>query len=545
MIRPLLLCIPALALTLCLIACSGGSSSSPLSITTAALPNGVTSSAYNVTLAASGGFGPYVWSLASGALPAGLSLSAAGVISGTPTAAGTSSFTVSVTDSHQPVNRTTATFSLAVHDPLQITTSNLSAGSSGVFYSATLAATGGVSPYSWMITQGSLPQGLTLNASSGIISGTPTTSGTESFTVQVSDSQTPAATTTASLSIAVNPAPAHSGALYVQGPATLGDNSQVAGFAIAKDGSLSALATLPEAFYTLNLAASSKLPLLFTTEGPSTVHSLLVNPDYSVSTYSSTTLPTGAAGVDQVSVDPTGADLYVSGGIDTNGTLGVTVVTADGAFTTVGTVAIPNVAGPAMVFTPDGKLGFISTCNTANASGNLLSYVRNSDGTLSPAGSISTSSGACLRALAVSADGKYLASDEVQVYSIAVNGTLTPVLASPFKVTFDGRDILLSLSWDASGSYLIVAGWTALGIFDIDGGIGVLSFSGTALTQTVPLTGGAMAQVQRTGSFVYAMPESYTCGACGNILGFNFQNGQLTPLPGSPYANGAGTMVIY
>jgi hypothetical protein len=548
MIRRLLLCLLALSLTLSFIACgSGGSSStSPLTITTSTLPAGVINAPYNVTLVAAGGATPYAWSLLSGNLPAGLSLSRAGVISGTPSAAGTSSFSVAVADSQHPPSIATATLSLAVSAALQITTSNLVGGSIGVGYSQTLAATGGLSPYSWMITQGSLPQGLMLNASGGVISGTPAGSGTSTFTVQVSDSETPAATATTSLSIVINTAPTRSSALYLQGLMPLGDNSQVAGFAIAKDGSLSALTTLPEGFFTLTLTASPKLPLLFTTQGPGTVDSLLVNPDYSLSAYSSITLETGATGFFAPAVDPTGADLYLLGGIDAGGSPGVTIVTADGSFNPVGTVAIPNISGPATVFTPDGTLAFVSTC--AGNLGNLLSFVRNSDGTLRPAGSIATSSGGCLGTLAVSADGKYLASDEVQVYNIAVNGTLTPVLASPFTVTLDGNSIRIpatSLSWDASGSYLIVAGWAALGVFNIDGGVGVLSFSGTDLTQTAPLTGGAMAQVQRTGSFVYAMPESYTCGACGNILGFSFQNGQLTPLPGSPYSNASGTMAIY
>jgi hypothetical protein len=71
----------------------------PLSITTASLPSITVGTPYSVTLSASGGVLPYTWSVSSGALPAGLSLSPAGVISGTPTAQGTSSFTVAVTDS--------------------------------------------------------------------------------------------------------------------------------------------------------------------------------------------------------------------------------------------------------------------------------------------------------------------------------------------------------------------------------------------------------------------------------------------------------------
>jgi Putative Ig domain len=88
--------------------------------------------------------------------------------------------------------------------PLKITTTSLPNGSLGAVYpSTTLQATGGVQPYTWTITMGSLPPGLTLT--NGVISGTPTgtTTGTSSFTVQVSDSETPAMTETASLSITI------------------------------------------------------------------------------------------------------------------------------------------------------------------------------------------------------------------------------------------------------------------------------------------------------------------------------------------------------
>ncbi len=80
---------------------------SPLSITTASLPNGTVGTAYSQPLAAGGGTGTYTWSLASGSLPPGLVLSTAGVLAGTPTASGTYPFTVKVTDSASPAQGVT------------------------------------------------------------------------------------------------------------------------------------------------------------------------------------------------------------------------------------------------------------------------------------------------------------------------------------------------------------------------------------------------------------------------------------------------------
>jgi hypothetical protein len=86
----------------------------PPSVSTTTLPAGTVSTPYSATLVASGGTAPYTWSVTTGTLPAGLTLSAAGAISGTPTAAGTSTFTVTVSDSSSPVLTATQTLVIQV-----------------------------------------------------------------------------------------------------------------------------------------------------------------------------------------------------------------------------------------------------------------------------------------------------------------------------------------------------------------------------------------------------------------------------------------------
>jgi hypothetical protein len=182
----------------------------PLSITTSALGVGVDGSSYSQTLQATGGVSPYSWAVTTGSLPAGLSLnSSTGVISGTPTGSGTT-FTVTVTDSETPTAQTaTKQLTITVNPQLAVTTSSLQSGTVGTAYSQTLAATGGITPYSWAITSGSLPSGLTLNASTGAITGTPTgpQTGVISFTVTVTDSESPAKTASANLSITISAPP--------------------------------------------------------------------------------------------------------------------------------------------------------------------------------------------------------------------------------------------------------------------------------------------------------------------------------------------------
>ena len=174
--------------------------SGPLSVTTTTLANANEGHSYLTTLGATGGTTPYSWSLTSGSLPAGLSLDAStGVISGTPSSAGTSTFTVTVTDANAIT--ASASLSLVVVAPLCVTTTKVANVAVGQSYLTTLGATGGTTPYSWSLTSGSLPAGLSLDASTGVISGTPSSAGTSTFTVTVTDAN--AITASASLDIVV------------------------------------------------------------------------------------------------------------------------------------------------------------------------------------------------------------------------------------------------------------------------------------------------------------------------------------------------------
>ena len=151
-----------------------------LTVTTTALPNGTIGLGYSQPLAATGGTAPYTWS-ASG-LPAGLAInSSTGVLSGIPTAAGTQTVSVTVTDAVQgsATVRTTLTI-----DALTISTpSPLPSGFTNVPYSTALTVAGNPTPLTWTVASGTLPAGLNLSATSGVISGTPTVAGSSTFTI--------------------------------------------------------------------------------------------------------------------------------------------------------------------------------------------------------------------------------------------------------------------------------------------------------------------------------------------------------------------------
>ncbi|MGB4784645.1 MAG: putative Ig domain-containing protein [Candidatus Acidiferrum sp.] len=178
----------------------------PLSITTTSLPNGAFNTAYNATISATGGIAPYTFSLdaASSPLPAGLTLTNSnnqGVLSGTPTTAGTTNnIIIDVKDSEQPavIQKMTYSITISAAGVSITTTSPLPGATLSSAYNTQLTATGGVLPYTWSLATGSaLPAGLTLNSASpsATISGTPTATGTFQFTVKVTDSATPTPST--------------------------------------------------------------------------------------------------------------------------------------------------------------------------------------------------------------------------------------------------------------------------------------------------------------------------------------------------------------
>ncbi|WP_279387970.1 choice-of-anchor U domain-containing protein [Thiobaca trueperi] len=159
------------------------------SLATPSLNSGVVGVPYAMQLVASGGHvttaTPYRFN-ATG-LPAGFSLSTTGLLSGTGNTAATSSVVITVTDA---LNQTSPpqTLPLSLVNQLTVATTSLPAGLANARYEQTLEAVGGQTPYAWSLFSGSLPAGLTLDAATGELSGTPTDLGASApFTIRVTD----------------------------------------------------------------------------------------------------------------------------------------------------------------------------------------------------------------------------------------------------------------------------------------------------------------------------------------------------------------------
>ncbi|MDH3644518.1 MAG: PQQ-dependent sugar dehydrogenase, partial [Gammaproteobacteria bacterium] len=173
---------------------------SDLGISTVRLTNAFIDVPYNETLSATGGAAPYQWSVVDGTLPTGMTLDAlTGTLAGSALATGTSVFTVQVQDAEFATVKRVLRLTITTA-PLVIDSDSLPETTISSAYSADLEANGGTQPYSWAVTSGSLPSGITLSTD-GTLSGTATEQGLFSFAATVTDADGSQATQNLELSV--------------------------------------------------------------------------------------------------------------------------------------------------------------------------------------------------------------------------------------------------------------------------------------------------------------------------------------------------------
>jgi hypothetical protein len=308
-----------------------------IATTAGALAGGIIGTPYSVALAGAGGITPFAWSITKGALPAGLALNATtGVISGIPTAPGSASFTVTLTDSGSPALTAAAAYTLAVaYSALTISTATLPGGTAGTAYTAALAASGGTGTgYTWSVTSGTglSAAGLSLTPA-GVLTGTPSAAETAApFTVKVTDSYGDTASATLALTI-VYPAitiaatPLPSGTYGVPYAATLsatGGSGTPYTWTVTSGTGLSAVGlTLSSAGVLTGTPTAEETSGAFTVKvtdsyGDTAAATLSLTIDYPVLTVTTASLPAGITGTAYT------ATLAASGGSKTGYTWAVT-----------------------------------------------------------------------------------------------------------------------------------------------------------------------------------------------------------------------------
>ena len=363
-------------LTLTIAASSTGS----LSVTTASLPNGQVNTAYIATLTAIGGTTPYSWSLTAGTLPAGITLNTStGVLSGTPTTAvSATSLTFTATDTSSPVQTKSVTLSLTISPvTLAISTTSLTNGVVGTAYSATLAATGGTTPYTWTLSSGSLPAGLALNSSTGVLSGTPAaTASATPLMFTVTDSSTPALSKPVSLTLTIASALTITTTSLPNGlegtsyTATLAATGGTTPYSWTQNsGSLPTGLSFNASTATISgtpTATASATPLTYTvTDASSPVQTKSVPLTMTISTSSITVSvsPRGAGLVtgQTLSITPTTSD---SGGVNWTATGSSCTGSACGTFSST-----TSLTGVAVTYTAPGTAGVYTVTATSASNG--------------------------------------------------------------------------------------------------------------------------------------------------------------------------------
>ncbi len=175
--------------------CSGDGSTYPLnigcqviSVTNPGTNTGTVNVAFSQTFTSGNAIAPVVFSLNSGTLPAGITLNAStGVLSGTPTQTGSFPISIKVTDANGCFGIGT-TYTLTIScQIITVTNPGTNTGTVNVAFSQTFTAGNAIAPVTFSLNSGSLPAGITLNASTGVLSGTPTQTGSFPITIKATD----------------------------------------------------------------------------------------------------------------------------------------------------------------------------------------------------------------------------------------------------------------------------------------------------------------------------------------------------------------------
>jgi sugar lactone lactonase YvrE len=326
---------------------------------------------------------------------------------------------------------------LLVVSPPTLTSPSQLHGMAGATFSQTLTGGGGHGPYSWAIASGQLPAGLKLNATTGAVTGTPTTAGTSSVTVRITDQSLPTAQiATATISITIDPAIVP--AVYVAN----GGNGTVTSYAIGGSGNLAPLATFPRTGFGLNAPAGITIaPSGRVYIANSGNNSVTGHPPGAAAPFVTdlTGSATGLQGPAALALDAAGR-LYVAN--EPANAITVYAPGADGSASPIATITGPDtgISGPdALAIDSAGRLWVAES-----GSNSLTQYAPGANGDAKPLTTIAGSATGLNtpRGLAQDAAGDLLVTNQyghtVTTYAPGTSGNAFP------KATLGGSSTMLS-----------------------------------------------------------------------------------------------------
>jgi large repetitive protein len=492
-------------------------------------------SAYSVTLAASGGITPYTWALTSGTLPSCLSVTSAGVISGTITAscAGTySDLVFTVTDSGTPTALTaTQTLSMTLAAATAITFSGAvpATATYGAAYTGSAAATGGAGALAYKLSSGSLPAGLSLNASTGAVTGTPAAVGSSTFAIEAYDGYGDAATQ--SYTITVNQAtPTLSFAAI--STKTYGD----AAFAVSASSASTGAVT-----YSVTSGPATISGSTVTLTGVGTV--------VLGASQAATTNYTAATATTSFTVNPEPVTLSFAS-ISTK-VYGDAAFTVSASSVSSGTITYSVTSGPATIDSSSGLVtmtgaGTVVLGVSQAASGNYAAATASTSFTVNPALSITTASELPTGASGVAYSQQLAATGGLGTYSWSLTGASDAANLATLGLSFSSAGVLSGSSPVLGGPVTFTAQVTdgtrtASAGFSIT--ISLLAITTSALSPSWGLAGSsysaALAASGGSGSYSW----SVTSGA-GDLsaLGLSLSSGGV--LSGTSLVAGSASFTV-
>jgi uncharacterized repeat protein (TIGR03803 family) len=374
-----------------------------------------------------------------------------------------------------------ATVVVGTTPTLLVSTSTLANGTVATKYTQTLAATGGIAPYTWSVRSGSLPAGLTLASSTGAISGTPTATGSESFVVQVADSAATPNKATASLAINILPQP----------PAvttvTLPDGLVNSAYATTLDAA-NGIPPYTWSIVTNGLGTSvlpAGLSLAPATGVISGTPTAAGTSSFAVKVTDSQTVPASATATLSLVIDP---QLVPAGVVSISPT---SLVAGQSA-----TVSV-TVTQPSGSIVPTGTVQFLSN------NGNLGDPVKLKNGAASLAGQVFSATGTFAITANYSGDAHYVAVDFAPVNLTVSAAPLPTVTASPTTLSVTsggtGTSTLSVANFSTSSFAFACSGLPA----DAACSFGALSSAGTSLLTIT--TNGAVASARQPGKDAHAL----------------------------------------